>query len=124
MFLQNIAKNFVVDIREEFFDIAFQDPDCPRMITRNLTSLIAEAIYRTVRAFDAPTRVRVENKFGVEVRIQYPVYGVMQKPVPNARFMNVTRFRIVDPECLIRSVLVGLVEKLAVQGENIVGQMK
>jgi len=48
----------------------------------------------------------------------------MQKPVPNGGLVNVTRFRIVDPECLIRSVLVGLVEKLAVQGENIVGQMK
>ena len=69
MFLQNIAKNFVVDIREKFSDIAFQDPDCPRMITRNLASLIAETVYRTVRAFDPPTRVRVENKLGIEVRI-------------------------------------------------------
>lgn len=69
MFLQNIAKNFVVDIGEEFSDIAFQDPDCPRMITRNLSSLIAEAVYRAVRAFDAPTRVRIKNKLGIEVRI-------------------------------------------------------
>ena len=69
MFLQNIAKNFVVDIREKFSDIAFQDPDCPRMITRNLSSVVTEAVYRTVRAFDAPTRVRIKNKLGIEVRI-------------------------------------------------------
>ncbi len=48
----------------------------------------------------------------------------MQKPVPNGGLVNVTRFRIVDPESLIRSVLVGLVKKLAVQGEDIIGQMK
>ena len=48
----------------------------------------------------------------------------MQKPIPNGRFVNVTRFRIVDPERLIRSVLVSLIKELAVQGEDIVGQMK
>lgn len=48
----------------------------------------------------------------------------MQKPIPDGRFVNVTRFRIVDPECLIRSVLVSFIKELAVQGEDIVGQMK
>ena len=48
----------------------------------------------------------------------------MQKPVADGRFVNIARFRIVDPKCLIRSVLVGLVKKLAVQGEDIIGQMK
>jgi hypothetical protein len=68
----------VVDIREEFSDIAFKNPDRPRMILRNFASLIAEAIYRSVCAFDAPTRVRIENELGIEVRIQNPIYGVMQ----------------------------------------------
>ena len=38
--------------------------------------------------------------------------------------MNVTRFGIVDPECFIRSVLISFIKELAVQGEDIVGQMK
>ncbi len=48
----------------------------------------------------------------------------MQKPVPNGGLMNVARFRIVDPERLIRSVLVSLIKELAVQGEDIISQMK
>ena len=48
----------------------------------------------------------------------------MQKPVPNGRFVNVARFGIVDPERLIRSVSVSLIKELAVQGEDIISQMK
>ena len=48
----------------------------------------------------------------------------MQKPVPNGGLVNVTRFGIVDPECFIRPMLIGFVEKLAVQSENIISQMK
>lgn len=69
MFFQNITQNLLVDIGEKFSNIAFQDPDRSRLIPRNLASLVAKAIYGAVRAFDAPTRVRVENKLGVEIRI-------------------------------------------------------
>ena len=48
----------------------------------------------------------------------------MQKPIPNARFVNIARLRIIDPESLIRSVLVSLIKELAVQSENIISQMK
>ncbi len=78
MFFQNITQNLMIDIGEEFSDIAFKNPDRPRVILRNFASLIAEAIYCSVRAFDAPTRVRIENELGIEVRIQNPIYGVMQ----------------------------------------------
>ena len=88
----------MVDIREEFSDIAFKNPDRPRVILRNFASLIAEAIYRSVRAFDAPTRVRIENKFWIEVRIQNPIDGVMQKPISDGSLVNVARFGIIDPE--------------------------
>lgn len=33
----------------------------------------------------------------------------MQKPVADGRFVNIARFRIVDPKCLIMSVRVGVV---------------
>ncbi len=69
MLFQNITQNLMIDVGEEFSDIAFKNPDCPRMILRNFAGLIAEAIYRSVRAFDAPTRVRIENELGIEVRI-------------------------------------------------------
>ena len=38
--------------------------------------------------------------------------------------MNIAWLRVIDPESLIRSVLVSLIKELAVQGEDIVGQMK
>ena len=78
MLFQNITQNLMIDVGEEFSDIAFKNPDRLRVILRNFASLIAEAIYRSVRAFDAPTRVRIENELGIEVRIQNPIYGVMQ----------------------------------------------
>lgn len=48
----------------------------------------------------------------------------MQKSIPNGRFVNITRFRIVDSERLIMSVLISFVDEFAVQSEDIVGQMK
>ena len=66
---QNVTQNLMIDVCEEFSDIAFQNPDRPRMIARNLEGLITETVYRSVRAFDAPTRVRVEDKLGIEVRV-------------------------------------------------------
>ena len=53
--LKNIAQNFMIDIGEEFSDVAFQNPDCPRVIPRNLASVVAEAVYCSVCAFDTPT---------------------------------------------------------------------
>jgi len=124
MFFQNVAQDFMIDVCEEFSDIALQNPDCPRVIPRNFAGVVAEAIYRSVRAFDAPTRVRIENELGIEVRIQNPIYGVVQQPVPNGRFVNVARFGIIDPERLIGPVTVRLIEKVAMQRENMVGQVK
>ena len=121
---QNITQDLMIDVGEEFSDVAFQNPNRPRMVARNLASLVAEAIYRPMSALDAPTRVRVENKFWIEVRIQNPIDSMMQKPVPYGSLVNVARLRIVDPECFIRPVLIGFVEKLAVQSENIISQMK
>ena len=48
----------------------------------------------------------------------------MQKPVPNGRLVNVARLRVIDPERLIRPMLISFVDKLSVQREDIVGQMK
>lgn len=67
--LKNIAQNFMIDIGEEFSDVAFQNPDCARVIPRNFASGVAETIYCPVCAFGAPTRVRIKNKLGIEVRI-------------------------------------------------------
>lgn len=49
---------------------------------------------------------------------------MMQKPVPNGGLVNVARFGIVDPECLIRPVLISFIGEFAMQRQNIVGQMK
>jgi len=59
----------MIDVGEEFSDITFQDPDCPRVIARNLARIVAKAVYGSMCAFDASAGVRVENKLGVEVRI-------------------------------------------------------
>jgi hypothetical protein len=114
----------VIDVGEEFSDVAFQNPDRVRVVLRDFESLVAETIYGSVCAFDASTRVRVKNKFWIEVRIQDSVNGVMQKPIPDGRFVNVARFWIIDPERLIGPVTVRLIEKVAMQRENMVGQVK
>jgi len=67
--LKNIAQNFMIDIGEEFSDVTFQNPDRSGVIPRNFASVVAEAIYGAMCAFDASTRVRIEDKLGIEVRI-------------------------------------------------------
>ena len=59
----------MIDVGEEFSYVAFQNPNRPRVIPRNLSSDVAEAIYGSMCAFDTPTRVRVENELGIEIRI-------------------------------------------------------
>src|SRR3989338_2854550 len=51
VFLQNIAQNFMIDIGEEFSDVALQNPSGPGVIPRNFASVVAEAVYGAVRAF-------------------------------------------------------------------------
>lgn len=48
----------------------------------------------------------------------------MQKPVPDSRLVNVTRFGIVDPERFIMPVLISFVGEFPMQCEDVVGQMK
>ena len=69
MSLKNIAQNFMIDVCKEFSDIAFQNPDRPRVILRNLARVVAKAVYGSMCAFDASAGVRVENKLGIEVWI-------------------------------------------------------
>ena len=77
-----------------------------------------------MRTFAATTGKGIENEFRIEVRIQNPIDGVMQQPVPNGGLVNVARLRVVYSERLIRPMSVCIVHELAMQCKNIVGQME
>ncbi len=94
------------------------------MIARNLESIVAEAVYSSMRAFYESARIRIEDELRIKVRIQNAVDGMVQKPVAHACFVNIARFRIIDTERFIRPVLISFIDKLLMQCPNIVGQMK
>ena len=106
---QNTVQNPVIYSGEKFSDITFQNPNCAGMIVRNLPRIFAEAIYRPVCAFDAATRIGIEDKLGIKIRIQNSVDGMMQKPIPDGGLVNIPRFGVVDAKRRIGSMTIGFV---------------
>ena len=79
----------------------------------------SESADGAVRAFPFLAGVRVGNKRLCEKRRQFPVQCVVQKSVPNARFVNIARFRIGDFEMLICRMRIFFRGKLAMERDKI-----
>ena len=45
--------------------------------------------------------------------------GVMEQPIPYTRFVDVSRFRIIDLECFICRMLVAFVDQIAMKRDNV-----
>jgi hypothetical protein len=84
---------------------------------------MSETIYRFVRTFADPTRIRIENEFSVKKRMQNPVNRMVNKPVAHASLVNISRFRIIYFESLIRFMPISFVHQFAMQNKNIIQQI-
>src|SRR4030066_2603988 len=109
----------MINVRKKLFDVAFQNPTGFCVIFVDFIRERAKSIDRSMRAFPDSARIRIGDKYSVKKRVKNSVNGVVKKTIPNARFVNVSGFRIIDPERLIRAVLVGMIEKVALKRENI-----
>ena len=49
---------------------------------------------------------------------------MVQKPIPNARFVDISLFRVVDPKSVIRPMPIRSLGEFAVEREYIIRQMK
>lgn len=112
----------MIDISEEFSDIAFQNPYGARMILGNFPRIVAEPIKSAVRAFPAAAGIGVENKFPIEIRIQDSVNSVMKEPISHGCFMYIVRLRVIDAERCVSAVAVSFFGKVATKGNNIIGK--
>ncbi len=68
-----------------------------------------------MHAFVSSAGERVENKFAVEIWIQNPINGVMQKPVADAGLVNIARLWVVDFEGVIRPVPIDFISKFLME---------
>lgn len=109
----------MIDICEKLFDVAFEHPYCPNIVFRNDTDEFSEPAESAVRAFSVLARIRVRYKCFLEKWRQFSMQCVMQKPVPNAGFMNIARFRIGDFEMLICRMRIFFRGKFAMERNNI-----
>jgi len=112
----------MINIREKFPDVAFQNPAGLCIIFAGPICERAKSVDSSVRSFPDPTGIRISNKCFLKKRIKNPVNGVVEQSVANARFENVPRFGIIDLERLISAVLMRMIEKVTMKRKDIVQQ--
>ena len=119
IFCNYIQESRVIDVCEKLSDVAFEHPYRPDVVLRNPADEFSESAESAMRPFPVLAGVRVGNKSLCEKRRQLPVQCVMQKPVPNAGFMNIARLRIGYLEMLIRGMNVCFRRKIAVKRDYV-----
>jgi hypothetical protein len=114
----------MINAGEKFLNIAFQNPALLGIIFGNFPAKITKAIYCFVRSFANSAGIGVKNEFPVKIWIQNPINGVMNQPVANAGFMNISRLRIINFERLITAVPISLIYQFLMERENIIRKMQ
>src|SRR3990167_2196508 len=93
IFCGYLQENCMINICEKLSDVAFEQPYGTDVIFRNDTNEFSEPAKSAMRPLPILAGIRVGNKRLCKKWRKFPVQCVMQKPVPNAGFMNITRFR-------------------------------
>src|SRR5271157_4233052 len=105
----------MVYAREEFADVALQDPALARVVSADLQIKISEAVDCPVCPLPYPAGIRIRY----ESLIKKGIEGMMQKPVSDARFMDVPRLWIGDFECAIAAMAVRTIDKVVFEYYNV-----
>lgn len=121
---QNVHQHLMIDIGEEFADIALEHPRRLRVIARDFVSELLESIHGAVCALADTAGVRIVDEEAIEERIQLPVHRVMYEPIADGCLMNLARLRVIDSECLVGSVPIALCSKLSMEFNNVICEMK
>jgi len=113
----------MINIRKKLLDIAFQDPTSTSVVLGNFAGEVAETVYGAVSSLPLSTRIRVVNKFAVEIWIQNSVNSMMEQPVADSRLVDIARFRVVYFERLIFAVVVCFIFQVVMQSKYIVREL-
>lgn len=110
----------MINIGKKLFNVAFQDPASFGIVFTNNIRVFAEFIDSFMRAFFVSARIGIGNESFIEKWIKNSVNGVMQQAISHAGFVDVSGFWIIAFESLITAVIIGMMEKIAVQWKNII----
>ena len=114
----------MVNVREEFTDVAFQDPTGAGVVMPRFVCEGAKSVQGLVGALAFPAGEGIGNKLAVEIRIEDAVDGVVEEAVADGGLADVAGFRVGNPKGLIASVAVGMMKKLATEKEYIISEVK
>jgi hypothetical protein len=117
--LQDIYQDAVVYGRKEFANIALKDVAGAGIVLRYLVRECLEPPHRPMRSFVEPTGIRIGYEGAVEEGVELAVNGVVEEPVANRRFVNVSGLRIRDLEGIIAAMSIRPTSKILVKSDDI-----
>jgi hypothetical protein len=119
-FFENIQKNRMIYRIKKLSYIQFQNPQNARVVVRQFEPKLVEALNCCVSAFIFSGRPGIKNKELIPYWLNYPVDGVMEQPVANRSFVNMTALWIVNEKRKISTMIVGPIFQVLMQLENVI----
>lgn len=120
---ENIHQNLMINVGEEFPNVALEHPCRACVIPGDLTRELLEAIHCLVRTFAFATRIGVVDEQAFVERADAPIDSMMHQTILHGCFMNVARFGIINAEGMVRAMSVRLLLQLLVKGNDAVREM-
>jgi len=114
----------VVNAGKEFFNIAFQYPAGFGVVFADFKGNRTKPIQRFVSSFANSAGKRIGDKDFIKKRVKFAVNGVMNQPVPHARFVDISRLGVGNIKGLIAAVFIGMMNQVLMQRYYIVHQVK
>ncbi len=108
---------------KEFFDIAFESKTRACVIFTDFSDKTLQSPNSLVRSFVQPARIRIKDESPIENRVKNSVDSMVQNPVRNFCFMNISRLRIIDVKWTIRAVAISFIFELQVDIKQIIFQI-
>lgn len=101
-------------------NVALEHPDVPAIIRAGLSEEPCHPLTTCVRSLPHARGVGVEDERTLEHRLDHLYDGLVDNPIPHARLVDPTPFRIVDNELFIRAVHVRSAPQLCMQREEMI----
>lgn len=109
---------------KKFLYITFENPASLRIVVADLVGKCPELIDGFMGAFSISAGKRVCNECFIKEGVQYPVNCVVQEPISNTCFMDVSWLWVVNLERVVFAVFVGLILQIVMQRQNIIHEVE
>ena len=105
--LQQVHEGFMMNAREELFNIAFKHPGCSCIVLGGFVCELPESIDCPMCSFVLAARIGIVNEESIEEWIQYAIDCTMHEAIAYGCLVDVARFGIVDAKCMVRAMPIG-----------------